>query len=126
MGDGDGGGASSALAAIEPATTDTPEQAYLRAWVRESVAATLRDVEQEELAKGRERQFRALRNTLEGDRLSRRYTDIAAELNTSEAAIKVAVHRLRRRFRNALLQRLAALIPTSDAAATTGRPACPR
>ena len=43
-----------------------------------------------------------LRPTLSGEDLGRPYVDVAAEFGTSEGALKVVVHRMRRRFRERL------------------------
>jgi RNA polymerase sigma-70 factor (ECF subfamily) len=47
--------------------------------------------------------FAALRPTLTGAREAQPYAELAARLGSSEGAVKVAVHRLRKRYR-ALLQ----------------------
>tara|TARA_R110002096_G_scaffold78973_6_gene185610 strand:- start:1295 stop:2026 length:732 start_codon:yes stop_codon:yes gene_type:complete len=98
------------LLAVEPADQSTPEQAYLRAWVRQTVELALAALASEEHAKGRSEQFDLLRDTLEGQELGRSYAAIAAQIGSTEAAIKVAVHRLRRRFRTALLSQLGATV----------------
>jgi RNA polymerase sigma-70 factor (ECF subfamily) len=95
---------------VEPADNDTPENAYLRAWVRQTVALSLQQLAKEERAKGRSEQFELLRDSLEGQELDRSYAEIAAQLGSTEAAIKVASHRLRRRFRAALLSQLGATV----------------
>jgi len=98
------------LVADEPRHDATPEQAYLRAWVRQTVAMALRQLEDEERESGRAAVFDRLRPTLEGAPLDGSYRDVARELGTSEGALKVCVHRLRRRFRAALLQQLGATV----------------
>jgi RNA polymerase sigma-70 factor (ECF subfamily) len=98
------------LLGVEPADNDTPENAYLRAWVRQTVALALQQLAKEERAKGRSEQFELLRDSLEGQELDRSYAEIAAQLGSTEAAIKVASHRLRRRFRAALLSQLGATV----------------
>lgn len=95
---------------VEPADTATPEAAYVGAWVRKTVALALAELADQERAKGRSQQFELLSPALEGHGLAASYADIAAQLGTSEAAIKVAAHRLRRRFRTALLAQLGATV----------------
>jgi len=98
------------LLAVTPLDERTPEQAYLRVWVREAVSLALRDLEVEEAGKGRAVQFAALRGTLEGEELDETYAAVGERLGCTEAALKVAVHRLRRRFRSALLRQLGATV----------------
>ena len=98
------------LASVEPVDGETPERAYLRLWVRESVAAALRRVRDDERDKGRGAQFDRLRGVLEGRPVPGGYAAVAVELGTTEAAVKVAAHRLRGRFRSALLSELGATV----------------
>jgi DNA-directed RNA polymerase specialized sigma24 family protein len=94
----------------EPADQITPEQAYIRAWVRPTVELALAGLASEEHAKGRGEQFGLLRGALEGQELEHSYAAIAGQIGSTEAAIKVAAHRLRRRFRTALLIQLGATV----------------
>lgn len=98
------------LLGVEPADTDTPESVYLRAWVRQTVALALQELAKAEREKGRSAQFELLRDSLEGQQPGQSYAEIAAQLESTEAAIKVAAHRLRRRFRAALLSQLGATV----------------
>lgn len=100
------------------AAGETPEQAYLRAWVRSAVDAAIADLDAQERGKGRGDWFVRLAPALEGEGLPGGYAAAAVELGATEAAVKVAVHRLRRRFRTALLAQLGA---TLDDPAEAGR-----
>jgi len=51
--------------------------------------------------------IRAIEPTLTEASRSVRYADIAAQLGTSEGAVKVAVHRLRQRYREVLRAEIA-------------------
>jgi RNA polymerase sigma-70 factor (ECF subfamily) len=57
---------------------------------------------QEFVQGGRQKLFDVLKETLAGDGGCRPYTQLAADLDISEQAVKVAVHRLRRRYREVL------------------------
>lgn len=84
---------------IGPADTSTPEQAYEKQWaltLLETVLGRLR-VEYEQAGKGR--LFDALKPCLMGNRESQPYVTLAVTLEMSEGAVKVAVHRLRERYR---------------------------
>lgn len=79
-------------------TGDEPARAFERRYARrvlERALATLR-VEQSEA--GQAARLAKLEPHLVGDEKAAPYAALAAELGTSEGALKVAVHRLRRRF----------------------------
>jgi len=59
-------------------------------------------LEAEHLASDKQVQFEELQVFLQGERGSRPYSDIGATLNISEGAVKVAVHRMRQRYRELL------------------------
>jgi RNA polymerase sigma factor (sigma-70 family) len=88
--------------AIEPAHHLTPERLYERRWallLLERVVCLLRD---EYAAAGKEPLFNELQAQLGAGHDRTPYTAIAHKLGTTEGAIKVAVHRLRRRYRELL------------------------
>jgi RNA polymerase sigma factor (sigma-70 family) len=93
--------------AREPADTATPEQAFEKQWaltLLETVLGQLRaDYEQD----GKGRLFEALKPCLLGSRESQPYAELAAALVMSEGAVKVAVHRLRERYRERLKAEIA-------------------
>lgn len=80
----------------EPVDNTTPETLFEKRW-----AATL--LEQAEFAAtGRVQFFGQLRPYLWGDENSKPYADLGRQLNMSVSALKVAVHRLRRRYQDLL------------------------
>jgi RNA polymerase sigma-70 factor (ECF subfamily) len=85
----------------------TPDQAFGRVWAMvflERVLGRLRDERQGEEQRG---QFGELKGFLLGDASMAPYADVAAKLGTTEAAIKMAVQRLRRRFAEVLREEVA-------------------
>ncbi|HTR42334.1 MAG TPA: sigma-70 family RNA polymerase sigma factor [Pseudomonadales bacterium] len=93
--------------AREPADTSTPEQAFEKQWaltLLESVLGGLR-AEYEHTGKGQ--LFEALKPCLTGTRESQPYAELATRLDMSEGAVKVAVHRLRERYRERLRAEIA-------------------
>ena len=87
---------------LEPAGPATPEALYERRWalmIIERVLARLRD---EWAAGQRGAEFEALKACLLGEAPQGGYAAVAATLGASEGAVKVAVHRLRRRFQTEL------------------------
>jgi RNA polymerase sigma factor (sigma-70 family) len=81
-----------------PDRSDNPEHLFDREWALETVARALQALRDEMARAGRSDQFEALKGRLAGqDELPR--DQVAARLGLSEGAIKVAVHRLRQRYR---------------------------
>lgn len=86
----------------EPSHDLTPEKIFERRWalvLLENVLARLHD---ESAQAGKTDSFDRLKCFLTGEQPALTYGQLAAELNTSEGALKVAVHRLRRRYRELL------------------------
>ncbi len=81
--------------------TDDPELIFDREWALETVAGALQALRAEMLHAGRIEQFDALKGSLTGEEDSPR-EQIAARLKMSEGAVKIAIHRLRRRYRKLL------------------------
>ena len=63
---------------------------------------------------GKHSWFEALNSTLTGSRESQPYGALAARLGTSEGAVKVAVHRLRKRYRQLLRAQIAETLDGSE------------
>jgi RNA polymerase sigma-70 factor (ECF subfamily) len=86
----------------EPTHDLTPEKIFERRWalvLLENVLARLHD---ESAQAGKADSFDRLKGFLTGEQSAGTYGQLAAELNMSEGAVKVAVHRLRRRYRELL------------------------
>ncbi|MHC4741406.1 MAG: RNA polymerase sigma factor [Planctomycetota bacterium] len=83
------------------AQSENPEQIFDREWALETVAGALKTLREEMTGRGKGEQFDALKGSLTGEEELPR-EEIAARLNISEDAVKVAVHRLRRRYRKLL------------------------
>ena len=59
--------------------------------------------------------FEALHPTLVGERTAQPYAELARSLDSTEAAIKSAVHRLRQRYRQLLREEIAGTVDDSTA-----------
>jgi len=79
--------------------------------VLERVLGRLRE---EFTATGKARQFDRVKVFLIGESSSLRYSQIAAELGTTQGALKVAVHRLRRRYGALLREEIAQTVDAPD------------
>ena len=91
--------------AQQPAQSTDPDSGFDREWAQESIARALVKLRTAVQADGKGEQFEALKGSLTGEEPPRRET--AARLGISEGAIKVAVHRLRRRYRELLRTEIA-------------------
>ena len=82
----------------EPADAATPERIYERRWALALLDQVLARLEDEYRQSGKTPLFARLKLYLVADEPAARYADVAADLGVSEGAVKVAVHRLRRRY----------------------------
>lgn len=89
---------------------DSPEAAFERQWALTVFALARERLEFEFVDAGKQDQFRLLQGYLSGDHAPRTYAEIAAELNTSEGGIKMAVQRIRQRFGRVLREEIAQTI----------------
>jgi RNA polymerase sigma factor (sigma-70 family) len=87
--------------AHEPADAETPERAFERRWALELLDRALAELRQEYVESGRGKLFDALKGCLMAG-AETPYAELAAGLNMTEGAVKVAVHRLRQRYRDRL------------------------
>jgi RNA polymerase sigma factor (sigma-70 family) len=76
-----------------------PDEAYDRQWALTLLDLTVNRLRGEFATAGKLGDFDALKNSLLGDRGSLDYAAIAKQLGVNEGAARVAVHRLRKRFR---------------------------
>ncbi|HET6250851.1 MAG TPA: sigma-70 family RNA polymerase sigma factor [Tepidisphaeraceae bacterium] len=88
--------------AREPSYDLTPEQLFERRWAMTLLEQTIERLRQEFVKAGKGRLFERLKVFLTGDENGPRYADVGAELGLTEAAVKMAVSRLRRRYREIL------------------------
>lgn len=87
--------------ALEPADRRSPEVLFERQWALALVETTLARLKDEMGRFGGEARFERLKGFLTGESRGH-YADAARGLGMSEGAVKVAVHRLRRRFASLL------------------------
>ena len=99
---------------LEPVDSLTPERVYQRRWALTLLDRVLGRLEREYADAGRSELFSRLKAALTGDLGSSPYRQIAEELSTTEGAVKVAVHRLRRRYRLLLKEEIAQTVTTAE------------
>ncbi len=102
----------------EPADGASPDKLFDRQWAVALLGEVLRQLEAEHRDGGKEETFAVLKETLAGTRESQPYVELAARLGWTEGAVKVAVHRLRKRYRELLQAEIAQTVagPTEAAA----------
>jgi hypothetical protein len=98
--------------ADEPADGRTPEQLFERRWVLTLLDAVLAGLRAEYTVAGQELLFDRLKASLTGE--AGPYAELAAEFGMTEGAVKVAAHRLRRRYQDRLRAAIAETVETED------------
>jgi RNA polymerase sigma factor (sigma-70 family) len=93
--------------AFQPADNQTPEKAFEKRWALALLEQSLARLRQEYSDRGRQDLFEQLKATLTEGRGSVAYVELAARLKISEASVKMAVHRLRQRYREVLRMEIA-------------------
>lgn len=90
----------------EPFTETTPERLFEYRWALTVVECALARLAAEQNEAGKGAVFDCLRPLLTGDADGRHYADAVRALDSTPGAVRVAVHRLRRRFRAILLEQV--------------------
>lgn len=88
--------------ALEPADNATPDRNFEKAWALTLLEEVLNQLETEHRQSGKAVLFAALKHTLTGTREAQPYAFLAEQLGMNEGAVKAAVHRLRKRYRELL------------------------
>ena len=88
--------------AAEPADSVGPDVLYDRQWAMTLLDQTMRQLRDEYVASGRASLFEYLQSCLAREESALPYAEIAARLKLTEAAVKMAGHRLRARYREIL------------------------
>lgn len=97
----------------EPRDERTPEQEYERRWALATLERALAALERDESTAGRSTAFAELRGLLT-DPAESSHRDIAERLGQTEAGVKIAVHRLRKRFGERLRSAIAETVSDPD------------
>jgi RNA polymerase sigma factor (sigma-70 family) len=97
---------------LEAAEHLSPDKLYDRAWAVNLIEAASRSLEEEYFLEGKSEFFEQLKVFLSGDKTNQTYADVGVQLQMSEAAVKVAVHRLRHRYRDVLREHIAQTVTT--------------
>ncbi|MGE3177212.1 MAG: RNA polymerase sigma factor [Vicinamibacterales bacterium] len=98
--------AAEAAYRLEPRDDETPETLFDRGWALALLERVLRRLQEEQASSRKKAIFERLKGVLTGDFETVRYATIAGELGMTEGAVKVAAHRLRRHFRDLLVEEI--------------------
>lgn len=99
---------------LEPSHDLTPDKLYERQWALTVLEQVLARLQAEFAAEGRQALFDGLKPFLTSGRGSAGYARVAAELGMTAGAVKVAVHRLRGRYRRLLREEIAQTVASPE------------
>jgi RNA polymerase sigma-70 factor (ECF subfamily) len=98
---------------LEPADTLTPERLFEQQWALTLLEQVLARLQAEMTAAGKAALFESMKGHLAGSG-DESYAATAARLGMSEGAVKVAVHRLRRRYRELLQEEIGHTVSSAE------------
>jgi RNA polymerase sigma-70 factor (ECF subfamily) len=99
---------------LEPVDNATPERLFERDWALGVLQQTLARLRQELASAGKEKLFECLKGALAGESVHGSYAQMAEQLGLSAQSIKVAVHRLRRRYQELLRSEIAQTVTSPE------------
>ena len=92
----------------------TPERLFERRWALSLIDHVMTRLRAEYSAAGKARQFDRLQGMVTGDTEDARYETLAAEMGVSAGAVRMSVHRLRRKYRQMLRAEIAETVSTPE------------
>jgi RNA polymerase sigma-70 factor (ECF subfamily) len=99
---------------LEPCTSETPGRDFDKKWAVALLESVLAQLEAEYKREEKGDLFDALKQTLTGSRESQPYVELAKTLSMNEGAVKVSVHRLRKRYRELLQSEIANTVSSPE------------
>ena len=99
--------------ATEPIQELTLDQVYEKRWAVTLIETALAQLRESYAAAGRRPVFETLKGFIWGDQAARAYAEVARQLELTDGAVKVAVHRLRGRYRELLRAEIAKTVATA-------------
>ena len=99
---------------LEPADPVTPDQVFDRQWALTLLAQVSTSLEEEYALEGKARLFEALAPYLSARKGEQPCAVLAGHLGMTEGAVRVAAHRLRRRYRDVLRAQIADTVSSPD------------
>jgi RNA polymerase sigma factor (sigma-70 family) len=99
---------------LEPSSDETPERTFDRRWALMLLDRVMSRLSAEAAQNNRSAQFETFKTYLTGDEPQVSYAAAANRLGISEGAVKVAVHRLRKSFRDLVRQEIAQTVSSPE------------
>ncbi len=99
---------------LEPIDHMTPEKLYERRWALTVLDRALARLRKDYTSSGRIKLFDQLKEDLTGERTGLTHAEIGRRLDMTPGAVKVAAHRLRKRFRECLRDEIAETVSELD------------
>jgi RNA polymerase sigma-70 factor (ECF subfamily) len=99
---------------LEPEEKATPESLFERGWALAMLNGVLARLEEEYRREGKQTWIEALRPALTTDREALGYAEMAGKLGLTETAARVAVHRLRQRYRQLIRAEVASTVASPE------------
>ncbi|MHB8520613.1 MAG: RNA polymerase sigma factor [Limisphaerales bacterium] len=99
---------------IDPADNLSPDKLYDRAWAVTLLERVITRLQDESVAEGKSKFFEHLKPFLMVGKGAIPYAQAATNLDLTEGAVRVAVHRLRRRYRELLRDEIAQTLSQPD------------
>jgi RNA polymerase sigma-70 factor (ECF subfamily) len=99
---------------IQPATHETPERIFEHQWAVSLVERVVDTLRAEQRKAGKAETFDVLLPLMCSERHDESYAEIAKAIGSTQGAIRVAVHRLRRRFRALLIAEISGTVSGAD------------
>ena len=99
---------------LEPSCSSTPERIYEKQWAMTLLDHVLTRLRNEFAQAGKAEQFERVKSLLTGNDDHIPYSLLASELDTTEGALKVAIHRMRSRFREVLRDEISQTVAQPD------------
>ncbi len=90
------------------------DRIYERRWALTLIERTMARLRREAAEAGRAGEFDRLKGVLTAERANIAYADLARDLAMSEGAVRVAAHRLRRRFREVFREEVADTVAVAE------------
>jgi len=100
--------------ALEPVEPLSADKLFDRRWALTLLDRVVNRLRDEQVAARKLELFEALKETITAAGCGTPYADLAARLNMTEGAIKVAVHRLRQRYRDVLEEEIANTVASAE------------
>ena len=99
---------------LEPLQQISPDRLFEKSWALAVLDQTMARLKAETSRSNRQKQFEHLKVYLAGQTHTIPYCDMAEKLDMTEGSVKVAIHRLRKRYRELLWEQIAQTVSSTE------------